>query len=53
MSRKDAERFTAGRNALSAAQLKGRSYRAERTLTAESEWAIVTYVAGKPTYREY
>lgn len=53
MSRARAEAEAASRNQDPAFTCEGLSYRAERSLSAETEWAVVTYRDGKPIQREY
>lgn len=53
MTRMRAETEAASRNADKAMTKGGLSYTAARSLTAESEWAVVTWQNGKPIQREY
>jgi hypothetical protein len=53
MTRARAEAEAASRNQDPAFTYGGLSYRAERSLAAETEWAVVTLRDGKPVQREY
>lgn len=50
MTRMEAERLA---QFLRQCARKGIDYLPARSLTAESEWCVVTYVNGKPTERRY
>lgn len=53
MTRMQAERRAAEYNADKAKCVGGRTFAAERSLTGESEWSVVTWQNGKPKWREY
>jgi len=53
MTRMRAEQEAASRNRDKAMTANGLSYSAGRSLTSESEWAVVTWQHGKPIQREY
>lgn len=53
MTRAEAEAIAALRMEPGRHRVAGITYKAERSLTGESEWAVVTYQNGKPYLREY